>query len=134
MSGGGEKPFKHMRESVAGSFLLFPNTCQDAWEEGPCVCTDAWDEMLMHTGGSLGTMLEPFPPLPLSAWRILQLCYSWRLLALLPVVQTVLLVWLPPIMEASLCFAHACEACGSVLWHSYVEKAGYVQPCLATFI
>lgn len=59
-----------MRESVAGSFLLFPDICRDAWEEGPCVCTDAWDEMLMHAGGSLGIMLEPFPPLPLSAWRV----------------------------------------------------------------
>lgn len=123
-----------MFESVAGSFLLFPGICRDAWEEGPCVCADAWGEMLMHAGGSLGIMLEPFPPLPLSAWRNLQLCYSWRLLALLPVVQPVLLVWLPPIMGASLCFPRLCEARGSVLWHSYVEKAGYVQMCLAAFI
>lgn len=112
-----------MCESVAGSFLSFPD-----------ICTDASDESLMCTGGSLGTMLEPFPPLPLSAWRILQLFYPWRLLALLPVVQPVLLACLPPTVGASLCFPHVCEARGSVSWHSYVEKAGYIQMCLATLI
>lgn len=43
-------------------------------------------------------------PFTLSAWRVLQLCYPWELLALLPVVQPVLLAWLPHAMGALSCF------------------------------
>lgn len=82
---GGEKPFKHMGALAAGSFPALPALCRDAQEEVSGVCMDAlhspytvWLQCLSHS----------FPPLPLSAGKISQLCYPRRLLALLPVAQT----------------------------------------------